>query len=873
MKKITVITMALMLSVGTIVVSPVKNTYAQDGINVLSDSAYNEMLSNNGYDQEYANPNDYDKQYNQTIEESSESEQVAQSFDTEIVGEASEVNEKYAKILGKYDAITGYKDGMILFNNITDIKKLQKNYYYNEYDMSEESSFTLIDKNGTNTVITNKANDGTPRFDAIIGISTYELEHSVYTSQADYNIFKYITVKKGEKYALIDKKTNIVSLGGSQWYDDIISYRSYDGGIFYLLKSITGDNTAKYILVSENGDIVYQKDNCTSVTTFYDKGVGSHVSMYAFMQFKCDDNTETVIDFSGKVWYEGIASTDYTVVAYEPWVILQFENSYLYLNYNTGKVINGIGTVKNSSAIQEDIRIENDDKIELYDTDMNKLAAIQSDKKFNIDFLGDNHMCGGQGEYDTVIISTDDNNILYYNGSIKDWNEIESVGDTAFYTSGETEQNIKSKSYYGSNNAGIIMKYTLNDSKDYYVFISRKSGYTKAELMVGNYMDRSIDFYQRYAIYYMYEDADKNIKLGDGKEKNCKYRLTTIYQLKEGELVPYTYNDALLYMEDYKHDSYYYSEDGTKNSIRLSDGAVCTNDKDTYYKLKTENKVFGNTGYSCFSIIKTHGDSMHKELDKFVMCDNNGNEIQTIFDTSENIEYKYVTNYYENIGFVALGYSEKNGNRNKTVLYSYNGEEVVKGDKNNSDRNVAGIEYYYNKNANMGMILLPDKSYALLKNFGQKIKYEETIENIASDAGYKVNTVKGVDNLILTGIATETKISTIKEQLGNTNIQICDKDGNIADETTSVGTGSKVQLLNDGQVIETAVIVVKGDTDGTGTINILDMEAMQKSILGINKLTGVYKSAALLNDEEQNVSVLDMEVVQKDILGIKKIIQ
>jgi hypothetical protein len=49
------------------------------------------------------------------------------------------------------------------------------------------------------------------------------------------------------------------------------------------------------------------------------------------------------------------------------------------------------------------------------------------------------------------------------------------------------------------------------------------------------------------------------------------------------------------------------------------------------------------------------------------------------------------------------------------------------------------------------------------------------------------------------------------------------------------------------------------------------MEAIQKSILGISKLVGAYKSAAIISGGETDISVLDMEAVQKDILGIAKI--
>lgn len=49
------------------------------------------------------------------------------------------------------------------------------------------------------------------------------------------------------------------------------------------------------------------------------------------------------------------------------------------------------------------------------------------------------------------------------------------------------------------------------------------------------------------------------------------------------------------------------------------------------------------------------------------------------------------------------------------------------------------------------------------------------------------------------------------------------------------------------------------------------MEAIQKDILGISKLEGAYKMAAKLTERSDEISVLDMEVIQKHILGIEKI--
>ena len=37
-------------------------------------------------------------------------------------------------------------------------------------------------------------------------------------------------------------------------------------------------------------------------------------------------------------------------------------------------------------------------------------------------------------------------------------------------------------------------------------------------------------------------------------------------------------------------------------------------------------------------------------------------------------------------------------------------------------------------------------------------------------------------------------------------------------------------------VIDSATLIIKGDTDGNGLIDVLDMEAVQKDILGIESI-------------------------------------
>ena len=80
-----------------------------------------------------------------------------------------------------------------------------------------------------------------------------------------------------------------------------------------------------------------------------------------------------------------------------------------------------------------------------------------------------------------------------------------------------------------------------------------------------------------------------------------------------------------------------------------------------------------------------------------------------------------------------------------------------------------------------------------------------------------------------------------------------------------MGTGYKVTEQETGKVYTT---ILRGDAAGDAEINVLDMEAIQKSILGISPLTGVYEQAADIDKDDQ-ISVLDMEAIQKHILGIE----
>lgn len=92
----------------------------------------------------------------------------------------------------------------------------------------------------------------------------------------------------------------------------------------------------------------------------------------------------------------------------------------------------------------------------------------------------------------------------------------------------------------------------------------------------------------------------------------------------------------------------------------------------------------------------------------------------------------------------------------------------------------------------------------------------------------------------------------------------------VVGETENVATGNIARITDKktGSVISYEVIR-KGDVNGDGRMDVLDMEKIQRELLNIQKLNGIYRKAGLLKDPlSESLSVLDMEMIQKYALGL-----
>ena len=116
---------------------------------------------------------------------------------------------------------------------------------------------------------------------------------------------------------------------------------------------------------------------------------------------------------------------------------------------------------------------------------------------------------------------------------------------------------------------------------------------------------------------------------------------------------------------------------------------------------------------------------------------------------------------------------------------------------------------------------------------------------------------------------------TVEQLLNNINekayVTIFDKNGNVADRNALIATGMVAKLIVNGQVVDSATIIVTGDVNGDGKISVTDMAAVQHHVLGQTMITDIYLLAAdTQNDGE--VSITDFVQIQHHILEKSKIV-
>lgn len=145
---------------------------------------------------------------------------------------------------------------------------------------------------------------------------------------------------------------------------------------------------------------------------------------------------------------------------------------------------------------------------------------------------------------------------------------------------------------------------------------------------------------------------------------------------------------------------------------------------------------------------------------------------------------------------------------------------------------------------------------------GIKMTLEETLKNIKSGRWtdgylYGLTSVDTLKNAVLE--ANEEAIVTVSDSKGNIIT-----DGNLA-------TNYKVSIKVLDSTKEYTVVIL-GDTNGDGSITILDLLRIQKQLLNSITLSDSEFKASDVN-KDGSITILDLLLVQKHLLGSKEIVQ
>ena len=129
--------------------------------------------------------------------------------------------------------------------------------------------------------------------------------------------------------------------------------------------------------------------------------------------------------------------------------------------------------------------------------------------------------------------------------------------------------------------------------------------------------------------------------------------------------------------------------------------------------------------------------------------------------------------------------------------------------------------------------------------------------NEISGLDYKSNTVSNIKNLITTDY----------------EIKFLNKHNELLADNNLIGTGSKLQILKDGNILFEYQFILYGDVNGDGKINSVDLLVLQRHILEIEKFEGIFLKAGNINKTGQRPSSVDLLLIQRHILGLKIIEQ
>jgi hypothetical protein len=137
---------------------------------------------------------------------------------------------------------------------------------------------------------------------------------------------------------------------------------------------------------------------------------------------------------------------------------------------------------------------------------------------------------------------------------------------------------------------------------------------------------------------------------------------------------------------------------------------------------------------------------------------------------------------------------------------------------------------------------------------------------------YTLTSDKYTIGTYITGVTPETKAADFMAAFkceGGT-LKVLTAAG--VEQTGVVGTGNKLGVYVNGALVATKEIVIYGDVNGDGKINVLDAILINRHTIGLYNIKGAYLTAADVN-RDGKVNVLDAIIINRYTIGLYDIVQ
>ena len=112
---------------------------------------------------------------------------------------------------------------------------------------------------------------------------------------------------------------------------------------------------------------------------------------------------------------------------------------------------------------------------------------------------------------------------------------------------------------------------------------------------------------------------------------------------------------------------------------------------------------------------------------------------------------------------------------------------------------------------------------------------------------------------VIVGAEPETTIGEFKDNLLNPNeyIKIYDSEGNELDDDEEVKTGLVIKLEYGNNVVDEAIMVIRGDIDGDGVVTLVDYMSIINHYVEVEEITDYPNFLAADVDEDETINMAD----------------